>query len=203
MMRLPQRRLLAVRVSTATEYPDESAALIASALFGDDNADSRSGSASVAPLSIGTSVTSHYRAVSHGRLQFVPAVVTNTTTTAPSIAAAALDTDQNDDTTDWNRTNRNNGSNVITHTANGVLDVTLSNGIVFSGNSIHDLMPAIVDATQRALTRRLLQVADTVVFCLPTGSLLDANDNESSWTAFSYLWEPVRVFVYEISLVPE
>jgi hypothetical protein len=168
-MMIGKQRLLAVRVSTATEEPDESAALIAAALFGNNQSGSGSGgsesplaptTAAASSLAGSTSVTWHYQAVSHGRLQFVPAVVTN-----------------------------------VTHTENGVvLDVSL-NGIAFQGSYMHDLMDAIWNATEVALTQPVRQVADAVVFCLPTGSWLDdasASDNESSWTAFSYLWEPVR-----------
>jgi hypothetical protein len=206
-----KQRLLAVRVSTATEEPDESAALIAAALFGPQSGNSGSGggksksprappttaTAAASSIAGGTSVTWHYQAVSHGRLQFEPAINTTTTTTIAALGTAddALPVDYwNRCTTRKEEDDRSGGASSVT---NGVvLDVSLPDGIAFQGSYMQDWMDAIWNATEVALSRPVRQVADAVVFCLPTGSWLDhASDNESSWTAFSYLWEPVRTCV--------
>jgi hypothetical protein len=161
--RIVTKRLLAVRVSSSFgEEPEESLASIQGALFGTgSNPDA---------IPTDSTVVAQYMAVSHGQLQFVPAVTT--TTTANSV-----------------RYNESSSITNATPTAFGVLDVEIDEQ--FLGSSIHDLANAIFDATQVALEGKpLLEVADNFLFCVPSGSLFE--EEKMNWTAFTHLSQPVR-----------
>jgi hypothetical protein len=159
--RIGTKRLLAVRVSSSFgEEPEESLASIQGALFG-------TGTNPDAIPADGT-VVAQYMAVSHGQLQFVPAITT-TTTIDPYNSPS---------------------TNAATTALEGVLDVEIEEQ--FLGSSIHDLANAILDSTQTALGGQpLLEVADNFVFCVPSGSLFE--DEIMNWTAFTHLSQPVRI----------
>jgi hypothetical protein len=91
----------------------------------------------------------------------------------------------------------------------GVLDVTLPNMAHLTGQPIVNLTTTIVAQTEQVLFgtegRSLLDVADHVLFCLPNGSAFQDN-NDTDWTAFTYLYEPVRLalrlwFLWRCSLL--
>jgi hypothetical protein len=162
--RIGTKRLLAVRVSSPSfgEEPEESLASIQGALFGTgSNPDA---------IAADSTVVAQYMAVSHGQLQFVPAIITT----------ATIDSYNSSDT------------NATTIALEGVMDVEIDEQ--FLGNSIHDLANAILDSTQAALGGQpLLEVADNFVFCVPSGSLF--GDEKMNWTAFTHLSQPVRVHI--------
>ena len=167
------QRLLAVRVSSATEQPEESVAFIQGAVFGIG--------AFPNPLNLSdvTSVVAQFAAISHEQYTWVPA------TAHPRIHS-------------------------------GVLDLTLSNhdtNITFAGTRIRNITALIVAQTEQALgVDHLTQVADHVLFCLPSGSLYHGS-NASNWTAFTSVMEPyysyyqksrctrLSVVIHEVSLV--
>lgn len=75
---------------------------------------------------------------------------------------------------------------------NGVTEITVNRQVVGSGVQA-DLSSAVLDAT-RDVVGSLDEVADRFIFCLPNGSLLEGRD---SWTAFTFLYEPVSIcFAY-------
>ena len=70
----------------------------------------------------------------------------------------------------------------------GVVEVTIETSIFAGTSSIQGpLMKEILEATSNSLGN-LDQIADHIIFCLPTGSLLKG---KTKWTAFTYLYEPV------------
>jgi hypothetical protein len=71
----------------------------------------------------------------------------------------------------------------------GVLDIIVDN-VTFAGQSISDITTAVLEQTRDALgIQSLTDIADRVMFCLPTGGILK---NDPNWTAFTYPNEPVR-----------
>lgn len=74
------------------------------------------------------------------------------------------------------------GSNIT----DGVLEIKVN--MLFLGNDIQNMTAAIVAQAEEAVGT-LANVADNLVFCLPTGSRFG---DQASWTAFTYLLEPVR-----------
>jgi hypothetical protein len=144
------KRLLAVRVSTATEQPEESVALIQGAVFGIGTIPNPSN------VTDATSVVAQYAAVSHEQLWFVP-------------AAAA---------------ERIRG---------GVLDLAVENITFAGGTRVRNVTSRILEQAARALgVTSLLEVADHVLFCLPTGGWY--NGNSSNWTAYTFLEEPYSYY---------
>jgi hypothetical protein len=166
------KRLLAVRVSTTFgEEPEESLASIQEALFGTGgNGTIMSSSDGSFGVDFGggmdddtrgtTSVVAQYAAVSHGQLLYIAA--------APA------------------------GDGSDSSSGGGVLDITIDTRI--AGADIQDMMDAIVQRTEQAVggssgAVSLADVADTVIFCLPTGGLFAGDGN---WTAFTFVLDPVR-----------
>jgi hypothetical protein len=73
--------------------------------------------------------------------------------------------------------------------SNGILQVKLNETI--AGKEIQrDLISGILAATQAAVGVDLSKVAEHFIFCIPNSSLLDGTD---TWTAFTYLFEPVSI----------
>ena len=73
----------------------------------------------------------------------------------------------------------------------GVAEISISTSVVNGSRSIQgNLMQEILDATALALGD-LETVADRIVFCIPTGSLLN---NSPKWTAFTYRYEPYSFY---------
>ena len=71
---------------------------------------------------------------------------------------------------------------------NGVATVSVQSSIISGNSSIQgDLMVDILESTAASLGN-LEDLADHIVFCLPTGSFLRGRN---TWTAFTYLYEPV------------
>jgi hypothetical protein len=70
----------------------------------------------------------------------------------------------------------------------GILEITVP--VNFTGNDIQALTPTILSKMEEVVGP-LSDVADNFVFCLPTGSLFRGVD---TWTAFTFLYEPVRAF---------
>jgi hypothetical protein len=144
------KRLLAVRVSTLTEQPAESVALIQGAVFG------IGAIPNPANVTDAASVVAQYAAVSHEQLWFVPA-----TTMDERIRG-------------------------------GVLDLVLEN-ITITGTKVRNITDRILEQAAVALNvTTLLEVADHVLFCLPTGGWY--NGNSSNWTAYTFLAEPYSYY---------
>lgn len=75
--------------------------------------------------------------------------------------------------------------------SDGVAEISISTSIMNGTSSIQGaLMQEILDATALSLGD-LESVADQVIFCLPTGSLLN---NNNKWTAFTYRYEPYSFY---------
>lgn len=142
-VRSGRKRLLAVRLlaNGGTEVPPETLPDIRNAIFG---------SASTQNL---PTVTSQYAAVSHGKLQIVPAQ-------GPGIQ-------------------------------DGVIEITMQASLATGNVSIQGpMLEDILRSTANALGD-LDEVADHIIFCLPSGSLLNG---KAKWTAFTYLYEPYSYY---------
>lgn len=137
------KRLLAVRLLTngGSEVPDETISEIQDTIFG-------SKATSTQPT-----VISQYAAVSHGKLQFIPAQ-------GPGID-------------------------------NGVVEIVMDAPLTSGNISIQG--PMLVEILESAASALgdLEEVADHIIFCLPTGSLLNG---KAMWTGFTYLYEPYSYY---------
>lgn len=71
----------------------------------------------------------------------------------------------------------------------GVAQVVVNHAVVGEGVQ-GSLNEAILAATENQLGAPLDELADHIVFCLPDGGLMQGT---SSWTAFTYLFEPVSI----------
>jgi hypothetical protein len=107
-------------------------------------------------------VVAQYNAVSQGNLFFTP--------------AAFVDSSDNNE--------------LQSSSSTGVMEVELPSYVdTFINASIRDyLVPEILKATETKLGQPLDQVADYIIFCIPNDSVLR---DDSQWTAFTYLYEPV------------
>jgi hypothetical protein len=72
----------------------------------------------------------------------------------------------------------------------GVVQVVVDE--VIAGGAIRRVTNAIVAAAEAQLGGSLDEIADFVVFCLPSDSLLQGS---TAWTAFTFLYEPVSAIV--------
>lgn len=147
-LRLGPKRLLAVRIvgPTRQETPLETTVEIRNNIFGDPSLLPPPGAVEDGgPL---VTVVSQYAAISHGALQFLPAM----------------------------------GDGI----ENGVAEVQIDTSVL-GADIEEDLMFQILNATAKSLGD-LDSLADHIIFCLPNGSQLKGKD---SWTAFTYLFEPV------------
>jgi hypothetical protein len=177
------KRLLVVRViSTARDEPEESLRQIESAIFGnvsyyENNNTVTEDHVLLDPVSgaPATTVMHHYRAVSFHKLNMIPST----------------------------------GSGIVNGVAEVLIDLlSVSSGSITSISGldiVDDIIPVVLDATENYLAHSFLSerqnivgadtslsipslndLADHVVFCLPTGALLD---NSSDWTAFTNMNE--------------
>lgn len=133
------KRLLAVRITTEQERPDETLEFMEGTIFGTgDQAETHS-------------VVSQYAALTHGQLQYVKA----------------------------------EGPNIV----NGVTEVRIQTSSLVGKDVQGNLKEDILTQTEDLLGD-LEDVADNIIFCLPTGSLF----NDKDWTAFTYLFEPYSYY---------
>ena len=113
-----------------------------------------------------TSVVEQYQFISHGQLLLEPV---NATRLAPASPAT---TDRKD----------------------GVFDLYIPN-ITFAGQVISNLTDIILQETQKQLlsssSSSLSDIADLIIFCLPTGSSFQ---DDSNWTAYTYLNQPYSYY---------
>jgi len=73
--------------------------------------------------------------------------------------------------------------------ANGMLQVEID--VEVAGSNVHGIMPHVFLATLQAVApRKLNRVADRVLFCLPSGSLLA----DRRWRAFGYVGGPYSFY---------
>jgi hypothetical protein len=112
-------------------------------------------------------VIAQYTAISHGQLQFVPV------TKESILDDTAIQTELTIDS--------------------GVLDMMINN-VTFDGQAITNLTEIILEQTKNQFGSgllSLLDIADHIIFCLPTGSLFN---NDPNWTAYTYLNEPYSYY---------
>jgi hypothetical protein len=116
-------------------------------------------------LSDGT-VIAQYAAMSHGQLLFAPVTMESILNDATISTELKIEA--------------------------GVFDMAITN-VTFDGQPITNLTKTILEQTQNQFggISSLLDVADHIIFCLPTGSIFN---NDPNWTAYTYLNEPYSYY---------
>lgn len=185
-----RKRLLVIRVITygGKEQPVETLDEIEGAIFGTGPNPEN--------IPVNSTIVGQYKAISQGNLVFEPVStisISKSTTTSVESNYYLSET-----INVYNRTSNQFVKTSVVKSTNGVIEVELPSYLqTFQGQNVREyLVPEILKATEAALlfqndtsiAKSLEDIADHFIFCIPDSSLLR---DDSQWTAFTYLYEPV------------